>query len=153
MGLRLSAWVGLTVLFWLGSAQGRAFAQRDGALELRAKRWFEQGVAASNAERWQQAELLFERSIELSPKSVAFLNLAVVRSRLGKSRAAFRALDAFDQVVAQEDLKRRAKWLRDELQAKLEQAEPAARALEPELMPIPWESGALSIVELAPLPW
>ncbi len=81
-----------------------------------AQQHFERGVELTKAEQWAEAQASFEASIGLAPRAATYLNLAIVRYRLGEYVAALSALETFERDAGiQEDVKKRAQWLRDKL--------------------------------------
>lgn len=105
-------------LFWLALLAAVTFVSvvRAQAEPSTAQQWFERGVELTKAEQWSEAQASFERSIELEPRAATYLNLAIVRYRQGDYVSALGALEIFERDAGQqEDVRKRAQWLRDNL--------------------------------------
>jgi tetratricopeptide (TPR) repeat protein len=89
------AWLclGLMVALSLFAHDARADADSE------ARKAFEQGVAASNESRWQDARGAFQRSLDLVVKPSTLFNLAVANLKLGLTQEALEALDRFEQLA------------------------------------------------------
>lgn len=102
------------IAIWLCFAVGPS-AQADDAPPT-AQQLFERGVEQTKAEQWADAQASFEKSLALEARAATYLNLAIVRYRLGEYVAALTALEAFERDAGmQEDVRKRAQWLRDKL--------------------------------------
>lgn len=93
-----------------------------------ARKSFEDGVAASNEARWQEARRAFQRSLELVVKPSTLFNLAVADLKLGLTQEALDALDRFQQLANPKQhagMLERAAALRAEAERSKEAAAPA----------------------------
>ncbi len=94
-----------------------------------ARAAFERGVAASRAQRWEQAHDEFERSLALVPKPSTQFNLAVADIKLGLGREALAALDGFERSASPAEhavMLERAPVLRKQAQALVQSEEAKA---------------------------
>ena len=80
-------------LLALSASRARADAEAE------ARKAFEQGVAASSAQRWEDARRASEHSLDLVVKPSTLFNLAVADLKLGLAQEALEALDRFEQLA------------------------------------------------------
>src|SRR5262245_12309570 len=73
-----------------------------------ARALFEQGLAASDAQRWLEAASLFQRSRELVERPSTLFNLVVVLHRLGRYRDGLEAGSAYLRIAGSENGEKRA---------------------------------------------
>jgi hypothetical protein len=76
--------------------------------EEQARALFEQGLAASDAQRWDEAAVLFQRSRELVERPSTLFNLVVVLHRLGRYRDGLEAGSAYLRIAGSESGDKRA---------------------------------------------
>jgi tetratricopeptide (TPR) repeat protein len=88
-------WLCLGLIVGLSLCACNARADADGE----ARKAFEQGVAASNEERWQDARRAFQHSLERVVKPSTLFNLAVADVKLGLIEEALAALDRFERLA------------------------------------------------------
>jgi tetratricopeptide (TPR) repeat protein len=120
----LRAWLLLGLIVALSLPPREACADADGD----ARKAFEQGVAASNEARWQDARRAFQHSLDLVVKPSTVFNLAVANLKLGLSQEALDALDRFEQLANRQQhagMLERAATLRAEAERSRDAARPA----------------------------
>lgn len=118
------AWLRLSLITALALFAARARADADSE----ARKAFEQGVAASNDARWQDARRAFQHSLDLVVKPSTLFNLAVADLKLGLTQEAIDALDRFRQLANPKQhaaMLERAATLRAEAERSKEAAVPA----------------------------
>lgn len=112
----------LSVLLILSTNRVHADAASD------ARAAFERGVAASRAERWEEARREFQASRALVVKPSTLFNLAVVDLKLGLFDEAIAALDAFETLAdprEHADMRERAAGMRAQAERERDAARPA----------------------------
>lgn len=103
-----------------------------------ARSYFERGVEASRNNRWREARILFQRSLDLVAKPSTLLNLAITELRLGNGEEALERLNAFRELatpVEHADMLDRAKVLVAQAQALIESEQSSASAGKRSLAP------------------
>jgi tetratricopeptide (TPR) repeat protein len=118
---------------------------------------FEAGIAASRAERWEEASEYFERSLRLAEKASTWFNLAVAELKLKHGSSALKALDAFESLAGREhsDMKLRARELRGtawQLAAEEEDDEPVPAPVAAPSSPVPAPETTVSPTPVPPAP-
>ena len=93
-----SIWIVLSLLSWgLPALSGHARAQDS--VEVQAKALFDQGVAASDAERWADAASLFEQSVALRERPSTVFNLIGALYRVGRYEEGLRFAQRFLEIT------------------------------------------------------
>jgi tetratricopeptide (TPR) repeat protein len=103
-----------------------------------ARSYFERGVEASRNNRWREARILFQRSLDLVAKPSTLLNLAITELRLGNGEEALERLNAFQEAASPVEhaaMLDRAKVLQAQAQALIESEQSSASAGKRSLAP------------------